>query len=96
MPEFVSKRDVKSVLKILADKMDDSGFTAISQGIAAVEDMEAADAVLVQHGKWERLVGRINVSADIRWACSVCGYQTDVKYANSHYHYCPNCGADMR
>lgn len=95
MPDFITKRDVKSVLRMLADKMDDGGFTALSQGIAAVEDMTPSDAVLVQRGKWERRTKKTNVSSDIRWVCSVCGYQTEAKFANTHFHYCPNCGANL-
>ena len=29
--------------------------------------------------------------------CSACGYTTNNEYwAKTYYHYCPNCGADMR
>lgn len=30
------------------------------------------------------------------WTCSVCGFVTEASVANILYHYCPNCGSDMR
>ena len=51
--------------------------------VAAVENIEAVDAVPVVHGEW------ICQGADC-WRCSVCGTLSD-DYGN----YCPNCGAKM-
>lgn len=30
------------------------------------------------------------------WTCSRCGFVTEASAANILYHFCPNCGADMR
>ena len=30
------------------------------------------------------------------WICSVCGFASEAFLANLPYHYCPNCGAEMR
>ena len=50
------------------------------------------DAVV--HGRWERCFEdwRQQIEGD---KCSACGFEhygCGIKY----YHYCPNCGADMR
>lgn len=48
------------------------------------------DAVEVVHGRWEW-----KPQNEMLWRlqCSVCGSEDG---ANEEYHYCPNCGADMR
>lgn len=45
----------------------------------------------VKHGKWEREVRTIRGCWIPFFSCSVCGENAD-----DEYHYCPNCGADMR
>jgi rubrerythrin len=35
-------------------------------------------------------------SGNVYWICSVCGFASEASGANILYHYCPNCGADMR
>ena len=54
--------------------------------IKALESIPAADVRPVKRGKWvdEPIKG-------VKYHCSVC--QGRFKYT---WHYCPNCGADMR
>lgn len=37
-----------------------------------------------------------NRTIDAFWVCSACGFPSEAHAANILYHYCPNCGADMR
>lgn len=45
--DYIKRKDAVSVCAILADKMDDVGFTAVSQCIGAIKDIYAADVVEV-------------------------------------------------
>lgn len=62
-----------------------------------IEKQEAVDAVLVAHGRW---IDRENPqwkAYDIRH-CSKCGWnipKTKLRNKDSHWNYCPNCGALM-
>ena len=56
------------------------------------------DAVEVVHGEWE--ITEDDYYDLVEMKCSVCGesygfedYEDDIP---KNYHYCPNCGADMR
>lgn len=57
----------------------------------------AADVAPVRHGRWIDLGddywerGRTST----RYKCSECGRRAGQKQAKL-YHFCPNCGADMR
>jgi rubrerythrin len=35
-------------------------------------------------------------SGNVYWICSACGFASEAFGANILYHFCPNCGADMR
>lgn len=35
-------------------------------------------------------------SGDDYWICSVCGFASEAFGADILYHFCPNCGAEMR
>lgn len=35
-------------------------------------------------------------SRNVYWICSACGFASEASGANILYHYCPNCGTDMR
>ena len=54
-----------------------------------------ADVVEVVRGKWIR-----DVDYDYPCICNKCGYQFAYKGAvircDDIFHFCPNCGADMR
>lgn len=51
MTDYISREDAISVLSILADKMSDSGNTAMQQGISAIASLPAADVVEVVYCK---------------------------------------------
>ena len=62
-----------------------------------IEAIPAADVRPVVRGKW------IDRDDDYygwnMWACSVCGEEfvlTEGTPDMNEYHFCPNCGADMR
>jgi len=65
--------------------------------ISAVKNCPAADVRPVVRGKW------IDRDDDYygwnMWACSACGEEfvlTEGTPDMNDYHFCPNCGADMR
>jgi rubrerythrin len=67
----------------------------------AFDRIPAADVRPVVHGKWIEQEEWTGVEAfGIKemvvgsWKCSVCGFLVDV--SEGDFHYCPNCGADMR
>ena len=47
---------------------------------------------VVRHGIWNESVS----FDDGFWVCSECGFVSEATAAPQLYHYCPNCGADMR
>ncbi len=62
-----------------------------------LDDIPAADVRPVERGKW------IDRDDDYygwnMWACSACGEEfvlTEGTPDMNDYHFCPNCGADMR
>ena len=56
-----------------------------------LDDMPTIEAEPRKHGKWERFSLDDGYDGTTR-KCSICGY----KWGDEEYHYCPNCGADMR
>lgn len=68
------------------------GLTLI--GIAQLLDEQpTADVRENIKGEWTKEAGY--VAGDREWKCSVCG-ETFWNGSMDRYHFCPNCGADMR
>ena len=65
--------------------------------IKALESIPAADVRPVVRGKW---IDRVDKYYGWNmWACSACGeefFLTEGTPDMNEYHFCPNCGADMR
>ena len=62
-----------------------------------VNDQPTVEAVEVVHGRWEDRENPQWKAYDIRH-CSVCGWsipKTKLRQKDSHWNYCPNCGAKM-
>lgn len=83
MSEYIDKQAVLHEMK-----MD------IRPPFAVVRDFPPADVRPIVHGKWIECFEdwRKQIAGD---KCSACGFEhygTNI----SHYHFCPNCGADMR
>ena len=70
-------------------------------GVLYVLDMIDAqptvDAVEVVHGRWKRELVPIANMDIVRYrdTCSICGAKAEFLCRDSHYNYCPNCGAKM-
>jgi hypothetical protein len=73
------------------------GTCAIGVAKTLIKEIPAADARPVARGKW--------IDCDDEyygwnmWACSACGEEfilTEGTPDMNEYHFCPNCGADMR
>lgn len=59
--------------------------------IDILDDEPAADVRHVKRGKWE-----VGGMFDDIGRCSCCHYMFPLDTAMIEFHYCPNCGADMR
>ena len=66
----------------------------IADVLDIVDEQPTVDAVPVVHGRWEQCFEdwRHQIEGD---KCSACGFE-HYGCGIKHYHYCPNCGADMR
>jgi rubredoxin len=85
-----------------AIKLEESGDSSdFNEGLIAamnaIDSIPAADVHPVVRGKW------IDRDDDYygwnMWACSACGEEfvlTEGTPDMNDYHFCPNCGADMR
>ena len=86
--EYIERDAVLEILR---------GRSAPWDGYQKVKELPAADVRPVKRGKW------IDRDDDYygwnMWACSVCGEEfvlTEGTPDMNEYHFCPNCGADMR
>lgn len=62
--------------------------------IAEVINVLLMDVCEVKRGRWEW-----NNSDELYYSCSCCShkaYGNTLEITEGAYHYCPNCGADMR
>ena len=65
--------------------------------VEQLKEAQTVDAVEVVHGRWEDRENPQWKAYDIRH-CSVCGWnipKTKLRQKDSHWNYCPNCGAKM-
>ena len=58
-----------------------------------LEAVSAADVRPVVRGRWNAVKGALH-PAETSAVCSNCGFATMI-HAQTFYHFCPNCGADM-
>lgn len=71
------------------------------QAQEAIDDAPTADVRENVHATWQRDIiehGAVRVYEG-KWECSNCGYGEDVPTVMGKptiWHFCPNCGADMR
>ena len=61
--------------------------------LAEIDCQPTADVRENVKGEWTKEAGY--VAGDREWKCSICG-ETFWNGSMKRYHYCPNCGADMR
>lgn len=70
----------------------------IDNAVLFLEGIPDADVAPVRHGRWEKRKYDYYGLAIIK--CSVCSeewyFEVDSDVVDLSYHYCPNCGADMR
>ena len=78
------------------------GACPLGDAFTVVEDdIPAADVQPVVRGKWnetKRVTDKYGFES-IHWKCSSCGIEIETVsqiYDISAWHFCPNCGADMR
>lgn len=89
MSDYISRKEaIARVCHVLADHICET------QALHVLNEITAADVRPVVHGEWIECFEdfRQQIAGD---KCSACGFEhygTNI----SHYHFCPNCGADMR
>ena len=65
-----------------------------SEVLSCIADAPTVNAVEVVHGRWVKVNDGVLISSGHHWECSVC--HKWVPWEHTGWHYCPNCGADMR
>jgi hypothetical protein len=73
------------------------GLDSVGAILDTIDDALTVDAVEVVHGHWDDRENPQWKAYDIRH-CSVCGWnipKTKLRQKDSHWNYCPNCGAKM-
>lgn len=89
--EYIERETILNLLKKYGIKRGNKvyGIADIGDVIMAIENIPAADAVKVVHGKWIRM----DTDGEAISKCSVCKYPVSTFWNESKY--CPNCGAKM-
>ncbi len=100
MKEYIERETAYPLAKKICDAIDSKDFQRLNFGMRIldwIDDLPAADVRPVVRGKW------IDRDDDYygwnMWACSACGEEfvlTEGTPDMNDYHFCPNCGADMR
>lgn len=99
--------DLGEALRMVQNSKDDCPETSIKGraiwetahncAISCLTNCDTVDAVEVVHGKWT--ITDDDYLCLTTLECSVCGEQYCFEEYDEqmppHYHYCPNCGADM-
>lgn len=96
MTEYI-EREVAVCIALGAAQLGNTAFSDRFEIAARIRKIPAADARPVVRGKW------IDRDDDYygwnMWECSACGAEFVLMEGTPNmndYHYCPNCGADMR
>lgn len=99
MTDYISRAELDAAFcKASAPAFDNHGkATFIVDYVKVLETIPTADVRPVVRGQW------IDRDDDYygwnMWACSACGEEfvlTEGTPDMNEYHFCPNCGADMR
>ena len=87
MDDLISRQKVMSELDRLPTFVDNAGEPLISKTFAkiGIDLLPSAQ----RKGKW--IKEREEWFTDYPYKCTNCE-----KYSRARYHFCPNCGADMR
>ena len=100
MADYIEREAVMQKFADHVRRSNNSDFAPAptwNQAVQIVEDFPTADVRPVERGKW--------IDRDDKyygwnmWACSACGEEfvlTEGTPDMNEYHFCPNCGADMR
>ena len=88
--EYVSREKVKS-WKVYSNERHEYVVP-----IGSINLVPVADVKPVKYGEW---IVKPDFMMDVSNQCSVCGKEfilIDGTAAIGEYHYCPNCGAEMK
>ena len=88
MDDFIQRSDALKVIKT-ANSMVFGLLEATIKLCVTMDRIAAADVAPVRHGRWEWY-------DSFSYRCSSCEKYWIAPGDQYDYHYCPNCGADMR
>lgn len=91
MPRYIDTEKLDEIVQDLNENHD-AGITRYKYKLidAVLWEFPTADVVERKKGKW------IDPAADNVYRCSVCEEYTTLEVPRLFYHYCPNCGAEMK
>ena len=96
MAEYI-EREAAIAAAFSATSLGNSAFRDVCDTVSRLRLIPAADVRPAKRGKW------IDRDDDYygwnMWSCSACGEEfvlTEGTPDMNDYHFCPNCGADMR
>lgn len=89
MKEYIEREAaIESMYKDAEAHPDHTFWTTQHEALLTIP---AADVRLVVRAKWE-----VGGMFDDIGRCSNCHYMFPIDTAMTEFHFCPNCGADMR
>ena len=60
-----------------------------------VDAIPAEDVAPIKHGQWIKMTGMMPPEFHGHYECSLCEWHGKYNTKETHYLYCPNCGAKM-
>ena len=92
MAEYIKREAAAQILRKEAANHYPTPFhVGLLAAARVIEAIPAADVRPVVRGKWE-----VGGMFDDIGRCSCCNYMFPLDTAMTEFHFCPNCGADMR
>ena len=89
MSDLIDRQKAVDAVLGLSEKMKNE-MLFIDAIVDEIENLPSAEPER-KPGKWKP-----DESGNVYWICSVCGFASEAFGADILYHFCPNCGADMR
>ena len=84
MSDLIRREDVMAL-------WDKYHYEIATKAVEFDKDLREIPSAEPKHGKWIP-----DKTGNSYWICTKCGFPSEASGAFALYHYCPNCGADMR
>lgn len=97
MSDYIKRDDALNTLKPIVGIWDEDGVFRVDyvRVLSIIKNIPSADVVERKRGEWIYIDDWIYVA----YKCSSCGEEfvlIEGTPLDNKYHFCPNCGADMR